>query len=103
MRAGLTTERVTVAAAEMADEVGLPGLTVTGLAKRLGVRDASLYSHVASLQDVRTRVAILAAAEMADAIGTAVAGRSGKEALLAFGGAYRRYAVKNPGRYAASQ
>jgi AcrR family transcriptional regulator len=103
MRAGLTADRVTQAAAELADEVGLPAVTVSGLARRLGVRDASLYSHVASLQDLRTRVAVLAAAEMADAIGTAVAGRAGKEALVAFAGAYRQYAVSKPGRYAASQ
>ncbi|TMR93389.1 TetR/AcrR family transcriptional regulator [Nonomuraea basaltis] len=102
-RAGLTAERVTRAAAELADEVGFDNVTVSALARRFGVKDASLYSHVRNLQDLRTRVAILAAGEMVDLIGVAVAGRSGKDALAAFAGAYREYALRHPGRYAATQ
>jgi AcrR family transcriptional regulator len=102
-RAGLTAERVTRAAAEMADEVGFDNVTVSALARRFGVKDASLYSHVKNLQDLRTRVAILAAGEMVDLIAEAVAGRSGKDALAGFAGAYREYALRHPGRYAATQ
>jgi AcrR family transcriptional regulator len=102
-RAGLTAERVTRAAAELADEVGFVNVTVSALARRFGVRDASLYSHVKNLQDLRARVAVLAAGEMVDLIAAAVAGRSGKDALAAFAGAYREYALRHPGRYAATQ
>ncbi|MBF8188462.1 WHG domain-containing protein [Nonomuraea sp. K274] len=102
-RAGLTAERLTRAAAELADEVGFDHVTVSALARRFGVKDASLYSHVRNLQDLRTRVAILAAGELIDHIGAAVAGRSGKDALVAFAGAYREYALRHPGRYAATQ
>ncbi len=45
-RAGLTPERLTRAAAELADEVGFGNVTVSALARRFGVKDASLYSHV---------------------------------------------------------
>src|SRR6185437_2628749 len=103
MRAGLTAERVTVAAADFADEAGLPAVTVSGLARRLGVRDASLYSHVPSLVELRVRIAVLAAREMTDGIGTAVAGRAGHDALVAFAGAYRDFAIGHPGRYEATQ
>jgi AcrR family transcriptional regulator len=103
MRAGLTADRVTVAAADFADEAGLPAVTVSGLARRLGVKDASLYSHVASLVELRIRIALLGAAEMADGLGAAVAGRAGYDALVAFAGAYREFAVGHPGRYAATQ
>ncbi|MGP3973116.1 TetR/AcrR family transcriptional regulator [Streptomyces sp. 8N114] len=103
VRAGLTAERVVQAAAELADEVGLDNVTLSALARRFGVKDASLYSHVRSLSDLRTRLCVLAAREMTDRIGAAVAGRAGKDALIAFADAYRGYALDHPGRYAAGQ
>ncbi|MFJ7150424.1 TetR/AcrR family transcriptional regulator [Streptomyces sp. NPDC100445] len=102
-RVGLTVERLVAAAADMADEVGLDRVGISALARRFGVRDASLYSHVRSLDDLRTRLALHAGAELIDRIAVAVAGRAGKEALTAFAGAYRAYALEHPGRYAATQ
>src|SRR5689334_4487517 len=102
-RAGLTAERLVEAAADLADEVGFENVTLSALARRFGVKDASLYSHVRNLQDLRTRVAFLAGGEMIDHIAAAVAGRAGKDALAAFAGAYREYAHRHPGRYAATQ
>ncbi|MBO7938433.1 WHG domain-containing protein, partial [Streptomyces sp. S9] len=64
---------------------------------------ASLYSHVRSLQDLRTRLALLVGGEMIDRIAVAVAGLAGRDALVAFAGAYREYALSYPGRYAATQ
>lgn len=102
-RAGLTAELVTRAAADLADRVGLAGVTVSAVARHFGVKDASLYSHVRGLSDLRGRVALLAAGEFADLLGPAVAGRSGRDALVAFADAYRDYARAHPGRYAAMQ
>ncbi len=102
-RAGLTAELVTRAAADLADEVGLAGVTVSAVARHFGVKDASLYSHVRGLSDLRARVALLAAGEFADLLGPAVAGRSGRDALVAFADAYRGFARAHPGRYAAMQ
>lgn len=102
-RAGLTTERVTVAAADLADEIGFEGVTVSAVARIFGVRDASLYSHITNVQDLRARVAVLALAELADQVAAALAGRAGKDALVAFANAYRAYAKAHPGRYAATQ
>jgi hypothetical protein len=67
------------------------------------VKDASLYSHVRNLQELRTRIALLAGGEMIERIAEAVAGRAGKDALAAFAGAYREFAHRHPGRYAATQ
>jgi AcrR family transcriptional regulator len=103
VRAGLTVAKVTEAAARLADELGPEQLTVSALARRLGVRDASLYSHVKNLRDLRVRVALLVGAEMTDRIGAAVAGRAGRDALIAFADAYRGYALDHPGRYTMSQ
>ena len=102
-RAGLTADRVVAAAADLADEVGFENVTLSALARRFGVKDASLYSHVRNLQDLRTRVAFLAGGELVDRIAVAVAGRAGRDALSAFADAYRAYALEHPGRYAATQ
>ncbi|MFC8195643.1 TetR-like C-terminal domain-containing protein [Streptomyces sp. NPDC060006] len=102
-RAGLTTDRVVAAAADLADEVGFENVSLSALARRFGVKDASLYSHVKNLHDLRTRMAFLAGGEMIDRIAAAVAGRAGKDALAAFADAYREYALERPGRYAATQ
>lgn len=99
----MTVERLTRAAAELADEVGFENVTVSALARRFGVRDASLYSHIRNAQDLRVRVALLALAELADRAADALAGRAGKQALVAFANAYRDYAKQHPGRYAAGQ
>lgn len=101
-RAGLTPEVVTTAAADLADELGLASLTLAALARQLGVRAPSLYSHVAGEHDLRQRVALLALAESADHVAAAVAGRSGREALDAFGRAYGEYAAQHPGRHEAT-
>ncbi|KUJ67669.1 TetR family transcriptional regulator [Streptomyces albus subsp. albus] len=102
-RAGLTAARVTEAAADLADEAGFDKVTVSAVARIFGVRDASLYSHVKNLQDLRTRIALLAGEELADRVTVAVAGRSGRDALTAFAHAYRDFARAHPGRYAATQ
>ncbi|WP_067486368.1 TetR/AcrR family transcriptional regulator [Actinomadura hibisca] len=103
VRAGLTVERVTVAGAELADELGLDQVTMARVARRLGVKDASLYTHVRSLDDLRGRIALLAADEKTLCIAEATAGRAGKDALIAFANAWREYAHEHPGRYAATQ
>lgn len=102
-RAGLTSARVAEAAADLADDVGLDGVTLTALAKHFGVATPSLYTHVRSGADVRTRVALLALDETADLVADALAGVSGRSALAAVGGVWRGYARRHPGRYAATR
>ncbi|PXX69343.1 TetR family transcriptional regulator [Nocardia tenerifensis] len=102
-RARMTDESLVQAAAELADEIGFDNVTVPALARKLGVKDASLYSRLTSARDLRVKIAVLALAEMADKVGEALAGRAGKDALVAFANAYRDYAKQHPGRYAAAQ
>ncbi|MYZ09576.1 TetR family transcriptional regulator [Streptomyces sp. SID2999] len=102
-RAGITADRLVAAAAELADEAGFEHVTLSALARRFGVKDASLYSHVRNLNDLRTRLALYAGGELIDRIAAAVAGRAGRDALTAFADAYRAYALEHPGRYAATQ
>jgi len=103
MRAGVTVDRLTRAGAELADEVGFEHVTVTAIARRFEIKVASVYSHVASSHDLKTRIALLALEEMADRGDAALAGRAGKDALTALADVYRDYAREHPGRYAAAQ
>ncbi|MFI1100433.1 TetR/AcrR family transcriptional regulator [Streptomyces melanogenes] len=102
-RVGLSTERLTRAGAELADEVGFEQVTVSALARQFDVKVASLYSHVKNSQDLKTRIALLALEELADRGAAALAGRAGKDALAALANVYRDYARERPGRYAAAQ
>ena len=102
-RAGITGERLTRTAVELTDELGFDKVTVSAVARRLGVKDPSLYAHIANGRELKVRVALQALEEMADEAAAALAGRAGKEALVAFANTYRDYAKKHPGRYAAAQ
>lgn len=102
-RIGLTTERVAQAGAELADEVGFDRVTVSEIARRFDVKVASLYSHVKSSEDLRVRIALIALDELADRGASALAGRSGRDALIALGNVFRDYAAEHPGRYDAAR
>ncbi|GAA4374036.1 TetR/AcrR family transcriptional regulator [Nocardioides caricicola] len=102
-RAGLTGEVVVRAAADLADEIGLAATTLSSVARVLGVRVASLYSHVDGSTGLREGMATLALDELADRVGGAIAGRSGRDALEAFATAYRDYARAHPGRNEATR
>ncbi|MFD8691883.1 TetR/AcrR family transcriptional regulator [Streptomyces sp. NPDC059651] len=101
-RAGLDPAAVVAAGAALADEVGLPRLTMALLAERVGVRTPSLYKHVGGQDDLVRRIAALALAETADAVGTAVQGYAGRDALAAAARAFRTFVLDHPGRYAAT-
>jgi AcrR family transcriptional regulator len=102
-RAGLTPDRLARAGAELADEVGFEHVTASAVARRFDVKVASLYSHVRGTDDLRTRIALLALEELADRGDVALAGRAGKDALVALGDVYRDYAHQHPGRYDATR
>ncbi len=101
-RAGLDPAAVVAAGAALADEVGLTNLTMGLLAERVGVRTPSLYKHVSGQEDLNRRIAVLALREAADAVGGAVQGYAGRDALAAAARAFRTFVVEHPGRYAAT-
>lgn len=102
-RPGLTARSLTAAAAELADEVGLEQVTVSELARRVGVKPASLYSHLDGSQDLRGRISVLALTEIGDRLALALAGRSRRVALDALVTVMRDYAREHPGRWQATQ
>lgn len=101
---GITPRDVLHEAATLADEHGLGGVTLAAVAERLGVRSPSLYAHVPQgLDGLRRELALHAADAMAKALGTAASRKRGLEALEAIAHAYRRFARRHPGWYAAAQ
>lgn len=102
-RVGLDADAVVAEAARIADADGLDAVTLSRLAAALGVRAPSLYAHVSGLADLRVRLAARGARELTDLLQHAVAGRAGRDALIALADAYRGYARAHPGTYAALQ
>ena len=102
-RAGLSEDRVVIEAERMADEVGLPRLTLAALAASLGVRQPSLYKHIDGMDALQRSIALRAKSELGDTLGQAAVGRARGDAVRALAHAYRQWAVEHPGRYAATQ
>jgi len=100
---GVAPDDVVAAAARIADTDGLDAVTLASVAAALGVRPPSLYAHVDGLDGLRRRLALHAAAAMAEQLEGAAAGRTGLDALQAIAHAYRDFAHAHPGWYAAAQ
>lgn len=102
-RAGLSHDAVVALALEATDDVGTEALTLAEVAARAGVKVPSLYKHIASLDVLRNAVATAATRELAHELRVAAVGVSRTEALGRLCHAYRGYALRHPGRYAATQ
>lgn len=98
----LNRDVVLATAASLADAHGLARVTLGVLARELGVRTPSLYSHIRGADDLRAGLAALALGELADRGDRALAGRSGRDALAGWANAYRDYAREHPGRFEAA-
>lgn len=101
-RAGVTPARVTEVAASVADRDGWDALTLASIASTLGVSVPSLYKHVDGLDGMRRLLTVQSVDELAAEVTAPVLGRSGTDALVPMCHAYRGYARRHPGRYAAT-
>lgn len=90
---------VETAVAQANEASGYGAVTLMGLARQLNVRMPSLYSHVASLDDLRQGMALYGLRELLRVTREAAAGLVGQAALLAMADAYRQFALQYPGIY----
>ena len=102
-RAGLTRDRIIEAAGTLADEQGFDSVTMAALSRVFNVRLPSLYAHLASADDLKQGIALLALDRLAETTEEAIAGRSGKDALMALADAHRDFARKHPGLFQAAR
>lgn len=98
-RPRLTVDGIVDAALVLLDDEGIEQLTTINLARRLGVTQPALYGHVRGLEQLRALVAARGAQDLSDRVRTAVAGRTGDEALQAMAHTYRDYVREHPDRY----
>ncbi|MBY0009711.1 TetR/AcrR family transcriptional regulator [Paenibacillus typhae] len=98
-RAGLDKQTLVLAAAELADELGMEGVTLAQLAARLGVRSPSLYNHVNGLKELRTLLAIYGLQQLHAVMSASIEGVSGGAAVHAISRAYITFAQQHPGLY----
>jgi AcrR family transcriptional regulator len=100
-RAGLSTDGVVDVALAVVDEQGPEALSLAAVAARAGVAAPSLYKHVASLAELRSRVAARVLGEMTEVATAAVLGLSGDAAIAALMMRLRAYYAEHPARYQA--
>ncbi|AIQ47495.1 TetR family transcriptional regulator [Paenibacillus sp. FSL R7-0273] len=98
-RAGLDTQTLVLAAAELADEHGMEGVTLALLAAKLGVRSPSLYNHVNGLKELRTLLAVYGLKQLYTEMSASLEGVSGGEAIHSMSRAYVAFAERRPGLY----
>ena len=100
-RAGLSPDGVVDVAMAIVDAQGPEALSLSVVAARAGVAAPSLYKHVASLAELRSRVAARVLDEMTEVATTAVLGLSGDAAIAALMRRLRDYGAEHPARYLA--
>ncbi|HEY4200229.1 MAG TPA: TetR/AcrR family transcriptional regulator [Devosiaceae bacterium] len=102
-RAGLTRDKIIEAAGKLADDQGFDSVTMAALSRLFNVRLPSLYAHLASSDDLKKGIALLALHRLAETTEEAIGGRSGKDALIALVDAHRDFARKHPGLFQAAR
>jgi AcrR family transcriptional regulator len=101
-RSGLDRQAVIDEAANLVDHEGLDALALATLARRLGIRSPSLYSHVDSLDDLRGELRLRGLRTIAAEMRRRATGVAGDEAVGAVCRAIRAVARAHPGLYAAT-
>lgn len=98
----LSPESVVQAAVDLLPEIGLDALTLSEVARSLGVTQPALYRHVDGVDDLWRRLGLRGRTDLAAALTEAAIGRSGPDAVRATARAWRAYARANPELYAAT-
>ncbi|MCO7204253.1 TetR/AcrR family transcriptional regulator [Microbacterium sp. CnD16-F] len=92
-RANLSPDALTRAALDLIDADGPGALSMSALARRVGVQTASLYAHLRDLAALRSAVQAAVFHELADTIGDSAT-------LRDLANAQRTYAFAHPARWA---
>jgi AcrR family transcriptional regulator len=100
-RANLDSQTVIAAAVSLADRDGFGAVSVSLVARCLGVKSASLYEHVRGRDALLDGMQRFALGELAARISDAIAGRSATDALRGLADAHLAYARERPGAWAA--
>lgn len=98
-RRRLDRTTVLAAAESLVDQEGSEALTMTALAKAVGVKASSLYNHVSSLDALRGELQNRTMRELGTLLRNEAMGKTGESGLRALAQTLRQFARTHPGRY----
>ena len=98
---GLTREKVLEEAGVLANEQGLHAVTITNLAKHLGIKKPSLYNHIKDQEDIVNGIMILGWKYVSNEICPRITAEDPKQAINDLSHAIYEYAIANPGIFEA--
>ena len=96
---GLNREGIVEAAKRLIAENGFGEFSMRALAERLGVKTASLYAHIESMDALFTEVGLSALNDQKAAQLAAIEGKGGDAAVLALAESYRAFAKAHAALY----
>ena len=96
---GLNKEVLIEASKELIEENGVAAFSMRALAEKLGVKTASLYAHVASIDALFTEVGLSALNDQKIAQLVAIEGKEGDAAVFALADSYRAFAKAHAALY----
>lgn len=102
-RVGASAESIVSTAVTVADRDGYDAVSLSAIARELGVRPPSLYAHVSGKAELLSRLHQRSLGNLADLIAEATAGKSQQAALRGLVQAHRELAFAHPGMWEAMQ
>ncbi|MDO4912640.1 MAG: TetR family transcriptional regulator [Lactobacillus sp.] len=91
----LDKQKVVQAAIDLCDEVGIDGLTLPALAKKLDIRSQSLYHYVSGRKELLSLIGAQEVNRLKELLTTEIVGKSGKDAIITFSKTIREFILEN--------
>ena len=98
-RDGISRQDVVEAGVSLLAETGPEGLSLSAVARRLGIRTQSLYAHVDGLDGLRRSLAVLGLGRLCDDVTAAALGVDGRTAIDRIIRAHLALATSSPDLY----
>ncbi|MDG2026446.1 MAG: TetR-like C-terminal domain-containing protein [Acidimicrobiales bacterium] len=89
-------------ALEIADNQGLPAVSLASVAAAAECKAPSLYNHLDGLDDLLDELALVTTADFASTLCDSVVAKVGEDAIRAYAHAWRTYVIEHGGRYQAT-
>ena len=96
---GLNKKIIVTAAKEMIDNDGFQQFSMHKLAETLGVKTASLYTHIESAEALYTEIGLVALNDQKDCLMSAIGEKHADAAIMAIAESYRRFALEHSELY----
>lgn len=101
-RVTIDVDLIIETALRVVDDEGPDALSLSSVARQLGVGPSALYTHVDGLRGLQEAAAIASTRVLAAELRDAAIGRAGDDAVRSVAIAYRAYAATYPGRVSSA-